>query len=152
MLVFSTIHIIFIIIILQYHFDLWVDLSFTGWNPKVTLLLAGLVKHFVDDGKDLCCWRNGVKTNFVYHSVGENLTRSVNVQPNKTICLFLIQCDPIRPHVNSLFLLFKSSTYVGGLKHSRRKNKRTIRTISWQAPPSQQATDGLYALVKFLLA
>jgi len=45
---------IFTLYITQYDLGLWVDFSLIGWDPLVTLLLAGLVKQLVDGGNELC--------------------------------------------------------------------------------------------------
>jgi len=53
---------------------LWMNFYLIGWKPMVTLLLAGLAKRLVDNGKDRCGWGDGVKTNFVDYSVEISLT------------------------------------------------------------------------------
>ena len=53
------------------------DFPLIGWNLKVSLLLAGLVKLVVDDRKDLSIQGVGLKYNSVDYSVRVNLTYSV---------------------------------------------------------------------------
>jgi len=40
-----------------------------GWDPKESLLLGGLVKTPVVDGKRLCPWEDELKPNLVDFSV-----------------------------------------------------------------------------------
>jgi hypothetical protein len=47
------------------------DFPLKGWNPKVSLPLARLVKLLVDDGKRLSVRGNELKNNCVDYSVGE---------------------------------------------------------------------------------
>jgi len=46
----------------------------------VTLPLAGIAKRLDGDGKELCFWGEGVKTNFVDYSAGENFTLSIFIK------------------------------------------------------------------------
>jgi len=50
-----------------------VDFSLIGWDPNLSLLLAGSAKPLVVDGKGPSLWGERLKTNFVDYSVEEIL-------------------------------------------------------------------------------
>ena len=74
---------IFILNITQYNFTLLVNFSLIGLDPKVSLLLAGVVKLFVDHENSLCLGgEGGAGVNLFYINIYQRLQ-----------CLYLLNID-----------------------------------------------------------